>query len=281
MVDAIRTTTLEKLRSRVADRLGDLHQVEATAVGSVSTFTDVINIPIGNRLLTKQQMVFTSGALRGQIVVITDTNQGTNSITFAPPQASAPQIGDTADIVNSLGMGYTFKAIDRAINQVIDESYPLARTQVLSADIAFSAASPTITVPTTMEEVYAIEWYDTGREQWVEVYPAKHRGHRGWQPEIWDGEITIDPYIAGVLDGSNVRILGEGRHAQLSLYSDATSLHPDYIVAQACYYLTMSGLKNDQDGSRSRTVLQFAQEAELKKTQIRTRRQSRSVAVRQ
>lgn len=272
MVDAVRTTTLEVLRRRVSRALGDLVQVKSTLTGTPATLIDQVNIPTGAETLNRRQMIFTSGTFRGNQVVITNTDHAANQITFSPPQSGNVVAGVTADIFNRNGMGYPPIAIDDAINEAIDDSYPLARTTV-STTVTYADATGYIVMPSTMDQVYAIEYYDPRREEWVAVLPSPYRTRAGWQPDIVNGRLYLSGDLSRSIDGYQVMVTGEGRHAQLSLFSDTTKLDPEWIVPTACYILIKQGLNYDDSGNRARMIQIFQTESEAKKASIRTRHQ--------
>jgi hypothetical protein len=98
----------------------------------------------------------------------------------------------------------------------------------------------------------------------------------GWQSNAYDGTVWINGKSRLDADTRMVRIVGSGRHTELTAYTDTTSLHPLWVVSQACYHLCMAGLDRDPSGVRSRTVLEFQREAEGRLTLIRTRQEPTS-----
>src|SRR4051794_13920128 len=127
MTDAVRTTSLAELRRRIARRLGDLVRVQGTETGSTSTLVDAINIPTGNEDLTRRQMVFTSTDFAGVKAVITSTDPRGNEIPFRPILPATTPSATTADIFNKRGAGFSLTEYKDAINDAIDDAYPLAR----------------------------------------------------------------------------------------------------------------------------------------------------------
>lgn len=273
MTDAIRTTTFETLIKRVAFRLGDLVMVAATeASPNTSTLIDEINIPTGNEDLTRRQLFFTSGDYRSQFGVITGFDPTAHSITYTPVTSSNVVMGTTACIINKRGMGYVYEEYRFAIQQAQEDAYPIARVPVAGAGAAFDSDVGTISIPSTIDEVYEVQYQDENGF-WVPISAASFSGYRGWQVNEFDNTITINDYdLRDSLAGYTVRVLGEGREAPLVTFDDVTYLHPDYVVATACYHLALMGMERDITGTRARQVGQFEAEMERKRILIRTLR---------
>lgn len=274
MTDAVRTTTLEELIARVAFRLGDHVLLESSDAGSTTTFVDTINIPMGNEDLTRRQLVFTSGTYRGTVKVIQATDVSAHAITFDPPTAATIPAGVSALVINKRGMGYSYLEYKRAINMAIDDAYPIYREWVVYTAGTFSSDSPTISLLAgVVGEVAAVQYQDDNGDWWP-VDQALHMAYPGWQVNPYSNEIVVnDLDLRDTLDGLTVRVLGEGKPASLSTYSDTTRIHPEWLTARACYHLCLMGLDRDITGLRSKQVLTFQAEAEQRMTLIRTRRE--------
>ena len=276
MTDAVRSTTLEELITRVAFRLGDAVLLESTDAGSTVTFIDVINIPVGNEDLTRRQMVITSGTYRGQVKSIVACSHAQHMVTFDPATAGSVPAAVTAVVINKRGMGYTYPEYKRAINMAIEDAYPIYRELIAASTSTFNSATGTLTIPSTINEVYAVEWQDE-EGQWWPIETAEHRSYPGWQVDQYANQIIVnDLDLRANIDGMSVRVLGEGKPGQLSAYSDTTKINPEWLTARACYHLCLMGLDRDITGLRSKQVLTFQAEAENRMTLIRTRRQPSS-----
>jgi hypothetical protein len=281
MTDAVRTTTLETLIQRAAFRLGDLVMLETTRESSGDTeLYDAANVPMGNEDLTRRQMIFSSGSYRGQIVVITATDASSHGLTYEPPTAGPVQIATTAYVINKHGMGYVYSEYKMALNMAIDDSYPLARTPVAGTTSVFDSDLATLSIPSTINEVYEVQYQDDDGNWWP-VSRSYGSGYRGWQVNQYENTIIInDDTLRSEIAGLNVRVLGEGKHPALTTYDSTTKLHPDYLVARCCYHLCLMGMDRDITGTRARQVGVFADEAEKKMTMIRTQRVAGSAVTR-
>ena len=283
MTDAVRTTTLEELITRVAFRLGDAVLLTATKAGTTSELFDQVNIPMGNEDLKRRQIVFTSGTAgnpRGVVRIITETNASAHSLTFSPEMGSLIASGVTAVVLNKRGMGYTYEEYKRAINMAIDDAYPIHRVKQAGTTATFDSGSPSLSIPSTIDEVYAVQYQDDNGDWWS-IDKAPWNDYPGWQVNAYENKIIVnDLDLRYTIDGLTVRVLGEGRAPQLSLYSDTTTVHPEWLTARACYHLCLMGLDRDATGMRGKQVLTFQQEAETRLTLIRTHREPSSSTTR-
>lgn len=275
MVDAVLTTTLADLIEDVAARLGDLQIVEATHIGTTTTFKDTLNIRTGNEDLSQRQMLFRTGNIANQAVMITGTDTINHEVTFDPPKPVVPEIGDIAIIVNKRMMGWTLLEYKRAIQRAVRDSYRIARVPIISTAASFAKEDPYVTIPSTMDIVSAVEYQDSNGNWWP-VPVAEGPSMTGWQANYYEATVGINGKARLDSDTRMVRLIGSGRHSPLNLYSDTTTLHPLWLTSQACYHLCMGGLDRDPSGTRSRTVLEFQREAEGRMTLIRSRQEPTS-----
>lgn len=279
MSDAVPTWKLHELIKSVATKLGDAIEFSATG-GTTSTLIDTLNIPLGNKDLDRRQLLITSGTYEGEARIITDTNLSTSTITFSPVLAGAIVSGVTAFCVNARGGGFALLEYKTHINMAIRDSYPIARTPVVSSNLTVDSSVPTLAVPSTMNEVWGVEYLDADGVSWRAVQPAGLRGLDGWHVNQAEGVLTLDPDTAAYYHGTTVRLRGEGRHAELTTFTSTTSLNAQWITSQAAYTLAMMGIDRDIHGSRARQVLQFQQDAQAQLALIRTRHEPTSIAVR-
>lgn len=280
MTDAVQTYTLMELIRSVAGRLGDSIEFVATD-GTTVTLTDYMNVPQGSHSLTRRQLLVTGGTYAGQSRIITDTDAPTATITFSPALAGAIVAGDTAFCVNAMGGGFGLIEYKRSINNAIRDSYPIARTPIVSSNLTINSAAPTLTVPTTMNEVWGVEWLDgNDNVTWRMLNPSSLRGGTGWHYNQAEGVLTLDYDTANAYHGTTVRIRGEGRHAELSAYTSTTTLNPQWVVAKACYELALMGIDRDIHGSRAKQIMQYEREYQSLIALIRTRHEPTSIAVR-
>lgn len=265
------------LRKRIADRLGDLVVLEATSASlSPTTFIDVLNISGAADSLIGRQMVVTSGANIGHVARIHNSNESTSTITFAPAATTTFAAGDVIEVYNERSRGWTVAEYNRAINDAISDTWPLsAATFTAEFAATFTTATPTITVPSVMDEVYEVARKDSYDNTWV---PIVRDRFNGWEVDGPTGVITLRGPRASMAEGALIRLAGYGPHPTLNDDSDETALHPEWLTAECAYRLAVSGL--DRDQNRGNIVLLLQREREAMRSRIRTLREPHTVRVR-
>ncbi len=277
--DAIASYPLYRLIADVAHKLGDSFEFEATG-GTSTTLVDTLNIPQGSHSFTRRQLLFISGTYAGEARVITATTPGSFTVTFSPALGGAVSAGDMAVCINAHGGGPSILEIKRQINAAIANSYPLARTPLVSSNLTVDMDVPTLTVPDSMDEVYAVEWLDDDGIVWSDIPSNGMRGGSGWWFNQPEGVITLFEQTASMFDGYTVRLRGEGRHPELANMDDETTLDHGWLVAEAAYQLSMSLLDRDMTGNMKLKAAQFEREARMMLPRIRTRYKPTSYSVR-
>lgn len=250
------TKTRKELRQLIADELGDLMQLTATANGSTTTFVDTIRLAPARESLIGRQWVGTSGSNDGEIRGVT---AGTTTLTLSAAVTSTVA-GDTADLYNLRGIGWTYEEYNRVVNATIEEATGFGLIEVLDAShTAFDADSPELTVDASIAYVFRVEYQD-GDGIWHAIPAAKETSHYGWKPDSVGGSIWILGEPARWADTNPIQIWGYGRQATLSADTDACALNPSWVVARACYRLCRSGMARSDETAQK--VLLFKEESE-------------------
>jgi hypothetical protein len=277
-IEGARMTSRRELRRRIADRLGDLVLLEATAESlSNSTFTDDLNISGAADNLTGRQFAVATGANAGHVARIVSSSESTNSITFTPPADTVFSPGDVLEVVNERSRGWTIAEYNRTINAAIADTWPLAAAK-FAATISgeFSLDTPTIAIPDAMNEVAGVVWQDPDNDTWIPI--QRTEPFYGWTADGTTETVTLRGRPGILAEGRSLRLLGYGRHPELTDDDDETALNPEWLVAECCYRLAVSGA--DRDGARANTILLYKQEREVLRARIRTLRPSGTVRVR-
>lgn len=270
--------TRREIRRRVADRLGDLTILEATAASaSDTTFTDALNISGAADNLTGRQFSVATGVNTGHIARIVSSSESTNSITFTPAADSIFAVGDELEVVNTRSRGWSIAEYNRAINNAISDAYPLGVAS-LTASIpdAFSRDSPIVTIPEVLDEISEVAWQDPDTLAWIPLRPG---AFYGWAVDPANATLTVTGWPSDLADTRALRLSGYGRHPTLLTDDDVTALHVEWIVARACYHLALAGA--DREGARGNTILVYQQEADRARIRIATLRRPGTVQVRQ
>jgi len=278
-ITGARMTSRRELRRRIADRLGDLVILEATSASlSDTSFIDALNISGAADNLVGRQFAVATGPNAGHVARIVSSTESTNTITFTPHAPSDFGAGDVLEVVNERSRGWTVAEYNRAINAAIDDAWPLAAARFAATITgAFTIESPTIEIPEAMNEIAAVSWQDGSDDTWIDI--ERTDPFYGWTADGTSGLITIRGAPALLADDRPVRLIGYGRHPQLTSDSDETALNPEWLVAECCYRLSVSGA--DRDGARANTILLYQREAEKYRPRIRTLRTPSTIRVRQ
>lgn len=261
------TQTLAQLRNRVADRLGDRVELTATANGTTTTFIDQLWVNTATEDMKGRIMVLADS---GEVVRVTAMNDATYTLTFTPAAASASSTNTSsvANVFNKRGKGFRPDEYKNAINNAINDAFPLGLIEVRSTiGTAYDFESPEVTVPAAMSYVHTVEYQDDDGE-WHKIMKATKYNEYGWIADATAGQIRILGGPGSVIDGLTVRLTGYGRQDVLSADSDTCALNAEWIVARACYHLTIGGI--DKDDRYGQLAGVFMREADGLRTRIRT-----------
>lgn len=263
------TVTLAELRRRVARRFGDYTQLTATASGNVgkTTLIDTLNVNTATEDMKGRILLFTSGTNAGLTARVTGQDDATGTLTFTPAATAQTAPGDTFDVFNKRGKGFTPQEYTAAINDAINDAFPLGLIEVRT-DItpAFAYATPEVTVPASMTHVHTVEWGDE-EGYWHLVPRAARANEYGWVADPAAGELRILGSPGYSVDGLTLRLTGYGRQETLSAETDTCALNAEYVVARACYHLALGAL--DKDGAYGQRAGVFLQEAKELRSRLR------------
>lgn len=263
------TLTLTELRRRVARRLGDLDQLVSTANGSTTTIVDTLNVNSATEDMKGRVVLPTSGTNLGLTRRITAQVDSTGTLTVTPALSAITATNDTFDVFNKRGKGFLPSQITAAINDAINDAFPLGMVELRSTiSPAFDYDSPEITVPATFVYVHTVAWQDEDGF-WSVVPKSTGSGEYGWIADAAAGEIRILGGIGYSIDGLTVRLTGYGRQPTLSAESDTCALNAEYIVSRACYHLCLGNIDRNPD-KYGPLVTVFLQESQRLRTRVRT-----------
>lgn len=269
--------TRAQLRRRIAQRIGDIKYLTATAIGTTTTLIDTTRITTQTDPMLGRQLLFSSGTNLGTTKIITSFTDSTGTIGWSGA-VTQTQSGDTAEVYNKRGTGWMKEEYDDVINQVIDEASGMALVELVSTiSPAFERDTPEVTVPAALLEVYAVEWQDTD-DFWHAILPGKKWGHYGWEADPAAGQLRIQGIPAHLANGADIRLYGYGRQATLSTDADTCLLDVDWMVARCCYLLYESGL--DRDSGYGQKILLVKEASERARRRLQLVRHPNSRAVR-
>lgn len=270
------TQTLAQLRKRVAERLGDYDELTATSNGTTTTFIDVLFVNTASENMKGRFMVLSDGTVHR----ITGFNDSTNTLTFAPVASSTSYTAtnSVASLYNKRGAGFSPAQYKTAINNAINDAFPLGLIKVrASVSATFDVDTPEITIPASITHVQAVEWESTDG-LWHELPRSNRAGEYGWSADPTAGELRLLGGPADLADGRSLRIIGYGRQAELSSDSDTCALSAEFIVSRACYHMCYSALDKDQKFRDAATT--YEREASRLRNRLRTYKDPGTIAVR-
>lgn len=259
------TQTLAQLRERVARRLGDFEELTGTSNGTTTTFIDAVNINSGTESMVGRILVTSTGTVH-RITTMVDS---TSTITFTPACANANLVesGDIVSIYNKRGKGFSPAQYKAAINDAINDAFPLGRIEIVSTISGdFDADTPEITVPASMTHVHTVEWSDDEGD-WHVLMKATRSNEQGWRGDPASGQIRLQGIAAQQADGYSVRVTGYGRQDILTADSDTCALNAEYVIARACFHLTRGNI--DRDEKYAQTTLNYENEAKSLRMRLR------------
>lgn len=205
----------------------------------------------------------------GTVHRITNMVDSTSTITFTPACANANlvEVGDVVSIYNKRGKGFSPAQYKAAINDAINDAFPLGRIEIISTISGdFDADTPEITVPASMTHVHTVEWQDDEGD-WHVLMKATRSNEQGWRADPAAGQIRLQGIAASQADGYSVRVSGYGRQDVLTADSDTCALNAEYVIARACYHLTYGNI--DRDEKYAQTTTGYEKEAKALRMRLR------------
>lgn len=240
------TQTLAQLRRRVARRLGDYVALTATANGTTTTIVDTQRINTATQDMTGRVVVSSNGTNSGLSRFITAQVDATGTLTVAA-LTTGTLTNDTFDVYNKRGKGFLPTEYDSAINDAINDAYPLGMIEVAATiSTVFDSDVPDVTVPASLTYVHTVQWLDDDSRPHA-IPMSRRGGEYGWYPNSTAGTITVYGRFGTDIDGLTIVLIGYGRQATLSANADTCALNAEYIVDNAAYHLAHSALDKDRD----------------------------------
>lgn len=244
--------TRRQLRQAVGQQLGDLVVLTATEDSPLaSIFIDRVNLVLDSRAYQGRQIVMSGGnvANLGLIRRVTGSSRDYHSITLDADLTEAPVEGDSADMMNWRGVGWTISDYNMAINAAIrnagDTRYMVPLTQEIAAE-DYNTTTGKITTPDNFvfvdEVAYKIEYADY--THWEDVFPGRIGTSHGWQEGPMDGTVEIgtdfsidaydyysrvDNFYATTVETPTFRVRGWGRPSELATDDDETDIPTSWL----------------------------------------------------
>lgn len=215
----------------------------------------------------------------GTVHRVTGFTDSTNTLTFVPVATTAlTAIGQTAEVYNKRGAGGTPSEYKDAINNAINDAFPIGLIEVRSnVSATFDSDTPEATVPASLTHVHTVEWQDDD-SFWHEIPRSNRAGEYGWIADATAGQIRILGAPADDADGHTLRVTGYGRQDTLSVDADTCALSAEFIVSRACYHLCYAWLDKDQKFRDAATT--YEREANRLRWRLKTTKKPGTLLVR-
>jgi hypothetical protein len=239
--------TLGNLIKRVATRVKDFAELEATAQGSEDGTTLFDNLRLA---------AIPAGSLKGAGICcvypttadiyleerrVQDSSEENQLLTITPPFSGQVQIGDGFHLTNLQSKGYWRNQYRNAINEVIAAIHPMHLVPV-SYDYPdlFYSDDPYVPAPLHLTHIYGVQ----AETEWgiadIPFSDQNIRGLPGWSVDYSNANILINGSWANTLNEASIRLLGYGRPAELVNFDDYTTVEPGFLVPAAASILKLS-----------------------------------------
>jgi hypothetical protein len=231
---------------RVATRLGDFRQIQATEAGASdgSTFVDnkrLAAIPASSLKGAGITIVSPGNANYNVERRISDSSEANQTLSISPGFPAQVTIGQIGWVTNLQSRGHWWDDYRNAINEIIAGATHHKMPVDYTYPGTFLATDPSIPVPLHMTHIYRVQYL--GPDNMLHTVPQSSQNLQsvpGWTTDLASGRVIINGSWPSVLNGATIRLSGYGRPAELVDPGDFTSLNVAYIVPAAASLLRQS-----------------------------------------
>lgn len=249
-------TSLRTLRRAVGRHLSDLTVLTATAAGSTTKMIDNRRLTAGDDIWRGCDLYFVDGTAAniGEVRRSIASNRSDHSITWSVELDEATAEGDVVEVWNQRSIGWNPLDVNDAINDVITlKTDPTFNVPTFATAAAtFDPDSPTVTIPTTLNRIYAVEYQDPDDDAWIAIPRASGPGGYGYHVNLGQGTVTITGAdITYRAEDQAVRFRGYGILPALEDDDDETEINnAEWIVYEAVAALLWQGIDRDRNRER-------------------------------
>lgn len=237
-----------------------LRQTVARLVGEVVTGTPDTNLAVGTFGCAKLAVYaddyfndwhgrFYAGTHKDTSFTTTDFVKTAGVSTFAPVLGEAVVVGDLFEMYAE----FTPEEINNAINLAISMVEEEALQDKVDATLETAASTFEYTIPSGF--VFILEIFQESGTADRYSPSGDHIDYRHWRilrgttPKIW-----FDNNYVSLTTSRNLRLVGQGIQAQLSLDADTCAINPAFIVYQAKANLHFSRVDEEGDAHWNKMV---------------------------
>jgi hypothetical protein len=247
-------TSLRTLRREVGRILNDVTVLTATQTGLDTKIYDNRNLAAGDDIWRGTDLYFVAGTADniGETRRSTASDRSERSITWGVSLPAATATGDVCEVWNKRSKGWHPFEVNAAINSVItikaDQTLNVPTSAVAAA--VFDRDSPLVTIPTTLNRIFAVE-YEDDDGLWHPIPRARNIGDYGYYVNRGFGTVAINgANLLYLADAHTIRFRGYGTLTELTEDTDETELHAEWITLEAVATLLWQGIDRDRERER-------------------------------
>jgi hypothetical protein len=247
-------TSLRTLRRAIGRHLSDLTVLTATSAGLDTKLIDARNLTAGDDIWRGNDLYFVNGTAGniGELRRSIASNRSERSISWSDALPAATAEGDVCEVWNKRSIGWSPLDVNAAINDVITikADTTLNVPTFATAAAIFDRDTPQVTVPTTLDRIYAVE-YEDDDGLWHTIPRASSAGGYGYHVNLGQGTITLTGHDQLYhADEHSIRFRGYGNLSELTDDDDETELLAEWIVYEAVAALLWQGIERDRNRER-------------------------------
>ena len=240
------TNTLSDLVRRVATRLGDFRQIQATSNGASdgSSFVDnkrLAAIPASSLKGAGITIVSTGSDNYNVERRVADSSESSQTLNITPSFPAQVTVGQIGWVTNLQSRGHWWEDYRNVINEVISGATHHKMPVDYTYPGTFLASDPSIPIPLHMTHIYRVEYL--GPDNVLYTLPQSSQNIRsvpGWSVDLASGRVMVNGSWQSVLNEATIRLSGYGRPAELTDPGDFTTLNVAYVVPLAASILRQS-----------------------------------------
>jgi hypothetical protein len=279
-VTAVNTRGMSRLEIRQMAGMGtgDLIVARASQDGTNVQFYDDGKLLRPREEYVGRRIYFVGGTAEnlGKIRRIISASSASGLVQWSSTLPAATQEGDIAELWGRHELGWEPDDVNRFIAQAHLEASSHFQISATAELGAFSASSPSLSIPSSFVAVTGVEWYDESiphTTDWTNLDKARNRNGPGYWVDKANRTVLIAGNPRRTLDSKTVRLRGYIKERPLEYDADVTNLNVEWIVARVKELMfNQLSMRTDNIQVAMSMAAQFRQEAMVKRTMVMPRR---------
>jgi hypothetical protein len=277
---AVNTRGMSRLEIRQMAGMGtgDLIVARASQDGTNVQFYDDGKLLRPREEYVGRRIYFVGGTAEnlGKIRRIVSASSAQGLVQWSSTLPAATQEGDIAELWGRHELGWEPDDVNRFIAQAHLEASSHFQISATAELGAFSASSPSLSIPSSFVAVTGVEWYDESiphTTDWTNLDKARNRNGPGYWVDKANRTVLIAGNPRRSLDTKTVRLRGYIKERPLEYDADVTNLNVEWIVARVKELMfNQLSMRTDNIQVAMSMAAQFRQEAMVKRTMVMPRR---------